>query len=421
MEYENYPIDELYHHGIKGMKWGIRRFQNKDGSLTKAGKKRYDAEMEKIKAETKKVKNQQRTAAKLKKLEDAKKNLDDLKKGTEQKKDDPKEDIETKKARILESRSAKQLYDNANLFTTNELNAAKLRLQLEADIKRMEPAKVDKGKEFTNRFVERADQMTSVINSGTKTYNSMAKVFNALYGNGHGKSLPLINDSVTSKLDKFKEETEWMKAKNERKKAQDEAKPKVKTDIDKLKEETARIDAENKNREVKRTSRRHDKSDAEEAAKKAKEEAKLADEMNKYEEYRKQYTDTPKSNSTESSTYRNSGGERTYSNPNESRSLTVYNAQPDSFAGTKTVNSGKSYAADNNTMVLSTNVVSRIGTLTSGGKYTNAEIAKQLGVSTSTVSKYSNGRDYVDKMMTYDENGNFIGYWSERMTEDGFI
>lgn len=33
--------DELYHHGIKGMRWGVRRFQNKDGSLTPAGKKRY--------------------------------------------------------------------------------------------------------------------------------------------------------------------------------------------------------------------------------------------------------------------------------------------------------------------------------------------------------------------------------------------
>ena len=32
---------ELCHHGIKGQKWGIRRFQNEDGTLTDAGKKRY--------------------------------------------------------------------------------------------------------------------------------------------------------------------------------------------------------------------------------------------------------------------------------------------------------------------------------------------------------------------------------------------
>lgn len=31
----------LYHHGIKGMKWGVRRYQRKDGTLTNAGKKRY--------------------------------------------------------------------------------------------------------------------------------------------------------------------------------------------------------------------------------------------------------------------------------------------------------------------------------------------------------------------------------------------
>lgn len=31
---------EIYHHGILGQKWGVRRFQNKDGSLTTAGKQR---------------------------------------------------------------------------------------------------------------------------------------------------------------------------------------------------------------------------------------------------------------------------------------------------------------------------------------------------------------------------------------------
>lgn len=33
---------ELSHHGIKGQKWGVRRYQNRDGSLTNAGKNRYN-------------------------------------------------------------------------------------------------------------------------------------------------------------------------------------------------------------------------------------------------------------------------------------------------------------------------------------------------------------------------------------------
>lgn len=38
----NYILEyELYHHGIKGQRWGVRRFQNADGSLKAAGKKRY--------------------------------------------------------------------------------------------------------------------------------------------------------------------------------------------------------------------------------------------------------------------------------------------------------------------------------------------------------------------------------------------
>lgn len=42
---DNWQVDDddsLAHHGIKGMKWGVRRYQNKDGSLTAAGKKRQE-------------------------------------------------------------------------------------------------------------------------------------------------------------------------------------------------------------------------------------------------------------------------------------------------------------------------------------------------------------------------------------------
>lgn len=122
---------ELQHHGTKGQKWGIRRFQNKDGSLTPEGKKRYGV-VDSIKAyRTKKQKQKQLEKARLARTE--KKNA------AEQR----AKDLAAGKIRIKD-------------MTDDEIKARTARLQMEKTLRDLEnemgKATIIKGKRFVNKF-----------------------------------------------------------------------------------------------------------------------------------------------------------------------------------------------------------------------------------------------------------------------------
>ena len=144
--------NELYHFGIKGMKWGIRRTPIQLGHATKNKNQR---------------KNDKQALNK-------------------------KARIDKKKREVLKSRSAKELYKYANLFNTRELQEAYNRLQLERNIQNLFPKEVKKGQNFTQKIIKSGRTVSDLLDTGTKLYNNVAKIYNSTE-NGRANPVPLIN------------------------------------------------------------------------------------------------------------------------------------------------------------------------------------------------------------------------------------
>ena len=188
--------NELTHHGILGMKWGVRRFQNKDGSLTAAGKKRKLITMR----ESVNKANAAAKDARNKVISEAKASGESKKLGSfrrvnnranaaasEARKESIRNDKEYNKSLRAERKAAKEAsihedYKKAhNSKSVKNMSDAELRsrlnrLNMEKQYSQLSDTNVNKGKQYFDTTFKVATTVAAVTTTGLTIYNNADKI-----------------------------------------------------------------------------------------------------------------------------------------------------------------------------------------------------------------------------------------------------
>ena len=250
-----YDEDYLAHHGIKGMKWGIRRFQNPDGTYTIAGRKRYgigDAEKEaqrKAKAKAKAAKQKAREESKALRAKRA---------------------SERRIAKAAHGDASKRLL---NKLTDEELKAVNDRLKMEQSYKDM-MHKIDPNSVKYFHWKEQASKIATSL---------LTKVTDKAIDSAVKRMFQSQDERDELELKRMQRARDMAQAKRDEKKAKEEYEGKTDPD-DELQKRLKRMQTEEQIQGIqdKRKKRFEEERDAEQAQREAR---RAYDEKESYAEY----------------------------------------------------------------------------------------------------------------------------------------
>lgn len=188
--------DYIQHSGTKGMKWGQRLYQNKDGSLTPLGRVRYST--------SKKYKTTVNRQRALKKAREAK---------------EEKKHHEENRQKAIKSGSASEVIKFKGEFTKAEMDSISARLTWEKSMKDFSDREIATGKTKTQKLFDKIGKATNYAETGLKAYNTLANIYNGVKGD---HILPKIStnnkdDNINNRKQSKKEKQKAKEAEAKRK------------------------------------------------------------------------------------------------------------------------------------------------------------------------------------------------------------